>query len=346
MERQPQASDVAIVILNWNGKRFLEKFLPSVINFSGNARVIVADNASTDDSIAFLKNTYPKVEIIQNSANGGFAKGYNESLQHVNAPYYVLLNSDIEVSEGWLEPLLDMMQDPDVSGCQPKVRSYQDHHKLEHAGAAGGFIDKNYFPFCRGRIFEHVETDNGQYDYPLEVFWATGACLLIRSEDFHSVGGFDEDFFAHMEEIDLCWRLKLKGKKFMINPESVVYHVGGGTLPYSSPRKTYLNFRNSLFMIIKNHKGWLFPKLFWRMSIDGIGGARFLLKGEFSQLGAVFNAHMAMYKNLGRNLKKRRVIQRSTENANLTGMFQGNILWNHYIKGVKHFSDLNQRLFK
>lgn len=346
MEQVPKASEVAVVILNWNGKAFLEQFLPSVIAYSGDAKIIVADNASTDDSVSFVNERYPTIEIIQNSENGGFAKGYNEALQHVDKPYYVLLNSDIEVTENWLQPLLETMKDPLVSGCQPKVRSFHHKDRLEHAGAAGGFIDRNYFPFCRGRIFEHVEEDNGQYDYPMEVFWATGACLLIRAEDYHSVGGFDEDFFAHMEEIDLCWRLKLKGKKFMIEPNAVVYHVGGGTLPYSSPRKTYLNFRNSLFMIIKNHKGWLFPKLFWRLCIDGIGGARFLLKGEFSQLGAVFNAHMAMYKYMRTNLKKRKEIQSNTQNANLTGLFNGNILWNHYIKRVKHFADLNQRLFK
>lgn len=346
MERVPTAKDVAIVILNWNGKHFLEQFLPSVIRFSSEARIIIADNASTDDSIDFLKEVYPNIEIIQNSSNGGFAKGYNDALSHVKSPFYLLLNSDIEVSEGWLSPLLKTMENKDVAGCQPKIKSFNNKNKLEHAGAVGGFIDRNYFPFCRGRIFDQIEGDNGQYDYPLEVFWASGACLLIRSEDFHSVNGFDEDFFAHMEEIDLCWRLKLKGKKFMVDPSSVVYHVGGGTLPYSSPRKTYLNFRNSLFMIIKNHKGWLFPKLLWRLCIDGIGGARFLLKGEFSQLGAVFNAHMSMYKLMSKTLKKRREIQRSTENSNMAGMFEGNILWNHYIKGVKHFSELNQRLFK
>lgn len=346
MQAMPKAQEVAIVILNWNGKNYLEKFLPSVISYTSEARIIVADNASTDDSIDFLKQNYPHIEIIQNKSNGGFAKGYNDALQHVESPYYLLLNSDIEVTEGWLEPLMEMMEDPKVAGVQPKVRSFHKRDELEHAGAAGGFIDNNYFPFCRGRIFETIEKDNGQYDYPLEVFWATGACLLIRSEDFHSAGGFDEEFFAHMEEIDLCWRLKLKGKKFMVEPRSVVYHVGGGTLPYTSPRKTYLNFRNSLFMIIKNHKGWLFPKLFIRLSIDGVGGARFLLKGEFKQLGAVFNAHMSMYGQLGKMLKKRRKIQSEINNPNLAGLFKGNILWNHYIKRVKYFSDLNQRLFK
>ncbi len=342
----PKTSEVAVVILNWNGQKFLEDFLPSVIKYSSEARIIVADNASTDDSIYFMKSNFPAVEIIQNESNGGFAKGYNEALKYVDSEYYVLLNSDIEVTENWLEPLLKMMRDPSVAGCQPKVRSFHNKEYLEHAGAAGGFIDANYFPFCRGRIFETIEKDQNQYDYPLEVFWATGACLLIRSESFHQVGGFDEDFFAHMEEIDLCWRLKLLGQKFMITPESTVYHVGGGTLPYSSPRKTYLNFRNSLFMIIKNHKGWLFPKLFWRLSIDGVGGFRFLMKGEFNQLYAVFKAHMAMYGNLGKFLKKRRAIQKNTANANLAGLFSGNILWNYYIKGVKHYSDLNQRLFK
>jgi GT2 family glycosyltransferase len=345
MSKMLEASEVAVVILNWNGKKYLEEFLPSVINHTPGARVIVADNASSDDSIPFLQTKFPSIEIIQNEHNGGFAKGYNEALKKVDSKYYVLLNSDIEVTENWLSPLMETMKDEKVAGCQPKVRSYHKKDYLEHAGAAGGFIDINYFPFCRGRIFETVEKDEQQYDYPLEVFWATGACLMIRSKSFHTAGGFDEDFFAHMEEIDLCWRIKLSGQKFMVAPSSTVFHVGGGTLPYSSPRKTYLNFRNSLFMIIKNHKGWLAPKLFWRLCIDGVGGFRFLMKGEFNQLSAVLKAHMSVYRNLNKFLRKRRVIQKDTENANLTGLFTGNILWNFYIKGVKHFTDLNQRLF-
>ncbi len=346
MSELNNASDAAVVILNWNGKRYLEKFLPSVLKYTPGTRIIVADNASTDDSISFLKSEYPTIEIIENETNGGFAKGYNEALKKVNSKYYVLLNSDIEVTENWLDPLLEIMIDKTIAGCQPKILSYQNKAYLEHAGAAGGFIDINYFPFCRGRIFETVEKDEGQFDFPVEVFWATGACLLIRSESFHSVGGFDEDFFAHMEEIDLCWRLKLGGYKFMVAPTSSVFHVGGGTLPYSSSRKTYLNFRNSLFMVIKNHNGWLFPKLVWRLCIDGIGGFRFLIRGEIDQLLAVLKAHASVYKNLGKFLKKRRVIQRNSSQANLTGLFKGNILWNYYIKKVKSYVHLNQRLFK
>lgn len=339
-------NEVAIVILNWNGKKYLEDFLPSVIEHSEGARIIVADNASTDDSIQFLKSTFPEIEIIQNDQNGGFAKGYNDALVHVDSKYYLLLNSDIEVTPNWLDPLLEQMSDETIAGCQPKVLSYQDKSKFEHAGASGGFIDYNYFPFCRGRILSETETDEGQYEGEKEIFWATGACMLIRSKLFHQAGGFDEDFFAHMEEIDLCWRLKKQNYRFIACPKSVVYHVGGGTLPYSSPRKTYLNFRNSLFMITKNHAGLLFPKLFWRMSIDGVAAVMFLVKGELNQFGAVFKAHMAFYGKLGRFLKKRKAVKGQSTTFNPTGMFGGNLLWNRYIKGVRQYKRLNQRLFK
>ncbi len=334
----------AIVILNWNGKSFLEQFLPSVISTSKGARVIVADNASTDDSIEFLKAHFPTVELIINQTNGGFAKGYNDALKLVDAEFYVLLNSDIETSENWLEPLLECFTDERVAGCQPKVKSFHSREKFEHAGATGGFLDVNYFPFCRGRILMNVEDDNGQYDSEQEVFWATGACMAIRSKCFHEVGGFDEDFFAHMEEIDLCWRLKRKNYRFLVTPKSVVYHVGGGTLPYNSPRKTFLNFRNSLFMLTKNHQGLLFPKLLWRLTIDGIAAMGFLAKGEFKQFGAVFKAHMAFYGKLSTFLKKRKSLKSSSTRFNSTGMFRGNILWNYYVKGAKKYSDLNKRL--
>ena len=338
-------NNLSIVILNWNGKKYLEDFLPSVIKYSGDAEIIVADNASTDDSIAFLKTQFPSVRIIQNATNGGFAKGYNDALKHVDSEFYLLLNSDIEVSENWLDPLLETMKTPSVAGCQPKIRSYKNRTFFEHAGAAGGFLDRNYFPFCRGRIFDQFEEDHGQYDGEIEIFWATGAALMIRSEIFHRLNGFDEDFFAHMEEIDLCWRAKKLGYQFLAIPSSVVYHVGGGALPYSSPRKTYLNFRNSLFMIIKNHPGWLFPKLFYRLTLDGIAGWRFLLKGEFKQLKAVLNAHVSMYQNLFSLLKKRKEIKKTRSNPNSAGLYKGSILWARYFKGITHYSDLNQRLF-
>lgn len=337
--------DLAIVILNWNGKKFLTEFLPSVINYSGEARIIVADNGSSDGSIEFLKSTFPKVECIELPENFGFAGGYNEALKQVDTEFYLLLNSDIEVTENWLEPLMETMIDPTIAGCQPKVLAYHNKTFFEHAGASGGFLDIDYFPFCRGRIFELFEHDEGQYDGKTEVFWATGAALLIRSRLFHEVGGFDTAFFAHMEEIDLCWRIKKLGYSFYVNPASTIYHVGGGTLPYKSPRKTYLNFRNSLFMIVKNHEGWLFPRLFRRMTLDGIAGIRFLLLFQFSQLKAVFMAHMAMYKRLPVLLKQRKSIKQNSKQGTKTGIYRGSILWARYFKGVKKFTQLNQRMF-
>lgn len=336
---------ISIVILNWNGKHFLEKFLPSVIAHSDNAEIIVADNASTDDSVSFVQSIYPDVRIIQNRHNAGFAQGYNEALREVKSEYYLLLNSDIEVTDGWLKPLLQVMEDPSVAGCQPKVLAYNEPNRFEHAGAVGGFLDKNYFPFCRGRIFDQFEKDIGQYDGTTEVFWATGAALLIRSELFHDAGGFDAAFFAHMEEIDLCWRIKKKGYRFLAVPDSVIYHVGGGTLPYLSPKKSYLNFRNSLYMIVKNHEGWLFSKLFYRMILDGIAGIRFLFRGEWRQLGSVFKAHFHFYRHLGTLLKQRKEIRNTSTSFNVSGFYQGSILWARYFKGIRRFSDLNQRLF-
>ncbi|MEZ4889607.1 MAG: glycosyltransferase family 2 protein [Crocinitomicaceae bacterium] len=337
--------DVSIVILNWNGRNYLKQFLPSVIKYSGDARIIVADNASTDDSVEFLQQHFPQVEIIVNETNGGFAKGYNDALKKVDAKFYVLLNSDIEVTENWLQPLYQLLQNDKIAGCQPKIRSYSEKHKFEHAGAVGGFIDANYFPFCRGRIFDSVEEDEGQYDGVSEVFWATGAALMVRSDVYHQLGGLDESFFAHMEEIDWCWRAKKLGYALYVQPESVVYHVGGGTLPYASPRKTYLNFRNSLYMIVKNHEGWLFPKLLYRMIIDGVAGVRFLFLGEINNLISVVKAHFSMYANLSSLLQKRRAIKASSVAPNTTGRYNGNLLWAYYFKGVKKFSKLNQRLF-
>lgn len=336
---------LAIVILNWNGRSFLEQFLPSVCAFSSEARIILADNASSDDSLTFVRANYPQIQIIVNESNGGFAKGYNDALKQVDADFYLLLNSDIEVTGNWLDPLLKMMEDPTVAGCQPKVLSFHDKKLFEHAGASGGYLDRDYFPFCRGRIFDKFEFDEGQYNGETEVFWATGAALMIRSELFHLAGGFDEAFFAHMEEIDLCWRLKKQGYKFMVVPQSRIYHVGGGTLPYLSPRKSYLNFRNSLYMIIKNHDGLLFTKLFHRLTLDGLAALRFLLRGEWKHLGSVWNAHMSMYRRLPTLLKQRKEIKKTSTSFNSTGLYRGSILWARYFKGVTRFKELNQRLF-
>lgn len=337
--------DVAVVILNWNGVDFLKKYLGTVVECSGDAQIIVADNASTDSSLDYVRENFPQIRIIQNEENGGFAKGYNDALKHVDSKFYLLLNSDIEVTPGWLESLLKCMEDESVSGCQPKIRAYNDRDKFEHAGASGGFLDRNYFPFCRGRIFHVTEEDHGQYDDPMEVFWATGAALMIRSEVYHAHRGFDESFFAHMEEIDLCWREKKRGGRFMVVPSSVVYHVGGGALPYTSPRKTYLNFRNNLIMLIKNHEGLLIPKLFWRMSLDSIAAAKFIFSGKFSNFWSVFLAHIYFYKKLRTLLKQRREVKATSTHFNDKGLFRGNLIWNFYGKGVRKFSDLNQRLF-
>lgn len=338
--------DIAIVILNYNGISFLKKFLPKVIEYSPNASVYVADNSSTDNSVNFLKEYYPNVGLIINKENGGFAKGYNDALNKVESKYFLLLNSDIEVTENWLTPLLEVMKDETVAGCQPKVLSYSNKNTFEHAGASGGYLDRNYYPFCRGRILEIFEEDKGQYNGKTEIFWATGASLLIRSDIFKQVGGFDEAFFAHMEEIDLCWRIKKRGYKFIVEPSSIIYHVGGGTLSYNSPKKLYLNFRNSLFMLVKNHEGLLFPKLFYRLFLDGVAAVHFLLKGELKSVLSVLNAHVSLYANIGKLLKQRRDIKKQKIKFNPVGFYNASILWARYFKGIKKFSDLNKRFFQ
>ncbi|MDF1675256.1 MAG: glycosyltransferase family 2 protein, partial [Vicingaceae bacterium] len=242
-------NSVAVVILNWNGKHFLEKFLPSLIEHTSFAELIVADNCSTDDSLSFLKENFPQIRIITLAENYGFAKGYNEALKQVNSDVYVLLNSDVEVTENWLQPCLEILKkDNDMAACQPKIKAFHQKTYFEYAGAAGGFIDKYGYPFCRGRIFETLEEDNNQYDEEIEIFWATGACLVIRADIYHELNGLDSFFFAHMEEIDLCWRIQNRGKKIKYVPQSTVFHVGGGTLHKSKPQKTFLNFRNNLIM--------------------------------------------------------------------------------------------------
>lgn len=333
---------VAVVILNWNGKSFLEQFLPSVTAHSAGADIWVIDNASTDDSVTFLEANYPQIKTTVNANNGGFARGYNEGLKHIDADIYVLLNSDVEVTAGWLNPIVSLMEsNPEIAACQPKVKAFHRKSHFEHAGAAGGLMDKHCYTFCRGRIFDLVEADSGQYDDSREIFWATGACMFIRSVDFHEQGGFDEDFFAHMEEIDLCWRLKNKGKKIWYCSDSTVYHVGGGTLTYSSPRKTYLNFRNNLYTITKNYRaGSLFLKIWWRLMLDGIAGVKFLFSFQFSHLGAVIKAHFSFYGKLGIMLKKRKVLGQKLS-INSAGTYSGSIVWQAFVKGHKRYSELD-----
>ena len=336
--------NLAIVILNYNGRIHLENYIENIITHSKGYDLIIADNASTDDSVAYLKQ-FKEIKLIELSTNLGFAGGYNEALNRIKGVYnyYLLLNSDVEVSENWIAPLLAALDDEQVAACQPKIKSLQQKELFEHAGAAGGYLDKNYFPFCRGRIFSEVEEDVGQYDNSQQITWTSGAAMLIRSDLFHQVDGFDADFFAHMEEIDLCVRLGHLGHQFKVIPESVVYHLGGGTLPYNSPQKIYLNFRNSLFMIAKNHKGLLIPMLFKRMLIDAIAAYKFLFEGKFIFFWNVFLAHMALYQNFGLLLKKRAKLKNDL--APIL-KYHGNILTSFFIERRKTFSKLNKRLIK
>ena len=333
--------EIAVVILNYNGENFLDKFLPNVIENPKNATIYVADNCSTDNSIEYLKENFPQIKLIINTENGGFAKGYNDALKHVKADYYVLLNSDIEVTPNWIEPCIDLLEkDKSIAALQPKILAYHNKTHFEHAGAAGGYLDQDFYPFCQGRIFDEVEFDNGQYDKSHEVFWATGACLFIRSELYHSIGGLDDDFFAHMEEIDMCWRLKQQNHKIFYCADSTIYHIGGGTLNYDNPKKTFLNFRNSLFMIAKNYDGNLFFKIFKRLLIDGLAGIMFIFKFQFKHCWAIIRAHFTFYTNLKILLQKRKNIKNNKTTFNSVGLFKGSIIFNKYIKGVKKFSDL------
>lgn len=327
---------VAVVILNWNGANLLRQFLPSVIQYSPEATIYVADNASTDNSIEVLQEEFPLVKIIQNTGNFGFAKGYNEALKVVDEPILALVNSDIEVTESWLTPILSQFEnEPSTAIIQPKILDFKKKTHFEYAGAAGGFIDKFGFPFCRGRIFETIEEDKGQYNDIIDIFWATGACFFIRNEVFKKLNGFDENFFAHQEEIDLCWRTKNLGLDIKYNGNSTVYHVGGATLKTGSPQKTFLNFRNSLWMMTKNlPKKKLFSRIFIRMILDGIAGIKFLLEGKPKHLWAVLKSHFYFYWYLPKFLKKR-------ENIALTNYYKINsVVYSYFINGKKFFTEL------
>ncbi len=304
---------IAVVILNWNGAQLLEQFLPSVLNYSPEATIYVADNASTDTSIKVIKKQFPTVKIIQNQGNYGFAKGYNEALQYVEEPYYALVNSDVEVTKNWLTPILSIFdKQTEIAIIQPKILDFKSKQYFEYAGAAGGFIDKYGYPYCRGRIFEKIEKDLGQYNDEQTIFWASGACFFIRKEVFRNLNGFDGDFFAHQEEIDLCWRAFNKGYQIHYTSQSTVYHVGGATLNEGNPKKTFLNFRNSLLMLLKNlPKKDLFPILFSRLVLDGIAGIQFIVKGKFKHCWAIIRAHFAFYSLISKNLNKRGTTQKA-----------------------------------
>lgn len=329
------------MILNWNGKKYLEQFLPSVLASAySNFQVIIADNGSTDNSLDFLRDNHPQVRIIELDRNHGFTRGYNLALKQVTADYYILLNSDVEVEPGWIGPMVALLEnDEAIAACQPKLRAFYDKKMFEYAGAAGGWIDRYGYPFSRGRIFEVLETDEGQYDWPEPIFWASGAALFIRPGVFHAMQGFDEYFFAHMEEIDLCWRIQLSGKQIWSCPFSVVYHVGGGTLPRGNPRKTFLNFRNNHIMLWKNLPfGRRWKVLPVRVLFDWATAVRSLLSGRFGDFFAVIRAHVAV---LGWLVGGRRQSAFPADKKGiLRGVFEGNVAWQHFVKKKNRFSEI------
>lgn len=324
---------IAVVILNWNGIELLKKFLPSVMAHSKEATIYLADNASTDDSVAFVKLNYPEIIVIQNSQNGGYAKGYNDALKHIDEDLFCLLNNDIEVTENWLSPILsEFNKNNKTAIIQPKILDYNNTAYFEYAGAAGGYIDKYAYPYCRGRIFNTIEKDHQQYNDHKTIFWASGACLFIRKSVFQSLNGFDASFFAHMEEIDLCWRAYNLNYETRYISDSIVFHVGGATLQNTNPKKTYLNFRNSLYTLTKNASGNIFFLSFTRLLLDGIAGVKFLMTFKLLHTLAIIKAHISFYLNLPRLLKMRKTLPKKKN------YFQKkSIVWSYYIKRNKIF---------
>jgi len=335
----------AIVILNWNGLAYLKKYLGDVVRYSADKETVVcvADNGSTDGSADWVAENFVDVKLIRLEKNHGFAGGYNLALKELDTGYFVLINSDIQVTKGWLDPLINHMDNnQEVAACQPKILSCHQRDHFEYAGAAGGFIDKYGYAFCRGRIFNKVEKDNGQYDNEREIFWSSGACMVVRAEAWKKCRGFDSDFFAHMEEIDLCWRFHDSGYRVIFIPQSVVYHVGGGTLPYISPYKTYLNFRNNLFLLYKNlPDSNLHSVLFIRKLLDGMAALAFLFKGNIKSTVSVLKAHKDYYRNI-RNLKQKRKMVRELQIRQTRNLILNkSIIFEFYIKKHKTFSSLN-----
>lgn len=328
---------VAVVILNWNGQDLLEKFLPSVVNYSEDATVYVADNASTDNSIALVNKQFPTVKIIHNKTNGGYAKGYNDALKNLTEDLFVLLNSDVEVTKNWLQPIVEIFKnDATVVAAQPKILDYKRKEKFEYAGAAGGFLDKYGYPFCRGRIFDTLENDIGQYNDVAEIFWASGACLFVKADGFWQAGAFDEDYFAHQEEIDLCWRLQSLGGKILYVGASSIYHVGGATLANINPKKTFYNFRNSLLNLLKNVSGFkAFTAIFVRMALDAIAAFQFLIQGKPKHFIAILKAHFSFYSLIPKFLKKRKNTVKSD-----AYFYTKSIVFQYFIKKNRRFKNL------
>ena len=328
----------AVVILNWNGKKLLEQFLPPIVTFSSEvADIYVADNASTDNSIGYIKEHFPSVKIIENTSNGGYAKGYNDALQSVKADMYCLINSDVEVTEGWLQPVINVFNDEENTAIiQPKLLDYKNKEYFEYAGAGGGFIDLYGYPYCRGRIFNHLEKDEGQFDDIAQIFWASGACFFIRANVYHKLGGFDEDYFAHQEEVDLCWRTQNEGYQIKYVGASTVFHVGGATLQETHPHKTFLNFRNSLLNVIKNvPKQWFLFVVFSRLILDGVAGLKFFVELRPIHTLAVMKAHFSVYRSFFKFLKKRKMLQKKYD-YNL----HTSIVWQYFLLRRRKFRQL------
>jgi GT2 family glycosyltransferase len=339
---------VAVVILNWNGIKHLREFLPSVLSsVYPNLDIIVGDNASTDGSVEFIRQEYPSIRVIQNDDNYGFTGGYNRVLAKVEADYYILLNSDVEVSPGWITPVIELMEsDPLIAAAAPKIRAYNQKEYFEHAGAAGGFIDAYGYPFCQGRIFYEIEQDNGQYQQSGEVFWATGAAMFVKSKCWRDAGGFDERFFAHMEEIDLCWRLKNMGYKIIYCAESEVFHLGGGTLNVENPFKTYLNFRNNLLLLANNLPFWRATfVIIIRIWMDLLALFRFLSEGKRRDAWAVSRAHQNFVLGLFKKNKTKRPEISHSVSPNKKGMYKGSLVWAFFVKKKRHFTELDRDLF-
>lgn len=344
------ASKTAVVILNWNGINFLQTFLPAVVAYSErpDVKVVVADNGSQDGSVEWIRSNCPTVELICFDKNYGFTGGYNRALAKIKAPYYVLLNSDVEVTPDWLSPLEKLLdQQPTVAACSPKIKSYDDKSLFEYAGAAGGCMDKFGYPFCHGRILKTLESDLGQFNSPRDVFWVSGACMMVRSELFHRHGGLDQDFFAHMEEIDFCWRMQNQGFRLCYVPESEVYHVGGGALPNESPRKLFLNYRNNLLMMYKNlSPDQLLKTIFCRMVFDGLSALVYVCTGRFSYFNAVWKAHRDFYHRLPSYRVKRKYVQRYQGRLKYAGYYDGSIIWAYFAKGIRSTQELRSNMFE
>lgn len=339
---------IAVAILNWNGRHLLERYLPKVVQHSKHlATIYVIDNASSDDSVAWLNANHPNVALIKLPKNVGYAGGYNQAMPYINEDLVALLNSDIETTEGWVEPILNLFTEiPDLAACQPKIRDLKRPEYFEYAGAAGGFMDWLCYPFCRGRIFYAVEKDFGQYDQSGDVFWASGAALIVRKRFYYEAGGLDETLFAHMEEIDLCWRMHRKGHRVMYCAESKVFHLGGATLHETSPRKTFLNFRNNLVIMSKNlPKREFFGKLFMRMILDGVAAIQFLLQGKGAHTWQVLRAHFAFYGMLPHIISQRKMLPGAPATKTLPGTFRSTTIWHYFIKKERTFSSLPKKYF-